>query len=39
MRSRPWGDRRRPRVAEGELDHATGVRPHDRAIRPGREPL
>src|SRR5207244_9910271 len=39
MRSRPWGDRRRPDVDEGELDHATRVRPHDRAVRPGRERL
>src|SRR5439155_1190165 len=39
MRSRPWGDRRSPRVDEGELDDTTRACPHDRAVRPGRERL
>lgn len=39
LRGRPWGDRRKPRVARGDLDHATRARPHARPIRPGRERL
>jgi hypothetical protein len=39
LRRRPWGDRRRPDLAEGELDDAAGVRAHDGGVRPSGEPL
>lgn len=39
LRRRPWGDRRRPGVAERALAHTTRTRSDDRRVRPRRERL
>ena len=39
LRRRPWRDRRRPRVDEGELADAARVSPNDRRLRPRRQHL
>ncbi len=39
LRRRPWGDRLRSRVDEGELAYAARVSPNDRRLRPHRQHL